>query len=143
MPSYLMIGQVNYGSGQEQEIQLALFLSTNYIEINYDSQLFSVLPAVHSVTGCDITSKTAFVTDSRKYLTSFGRSSTMCERDIQLAEEYLVKVLEVDGDDSTVVYVHSSHLNLPPTSLTLLPYIKHSSWYNMTLNIFLMNKELY
>ena len=97
MPSCLMIGLVNYGSEQEPEIQVALFLSTNYIEINYDVQLFSVLPVVHSVTEGDITSK--MVTDSCKYLTPFGRSSTMCERDIQLAEEYLVKVLKVDGDD--------------------------------------------
>ena len=79
-------------------------ISTNHIEINYDAQQFSVLPAVHSVTGCDITSKmetkkATLVTDSCKYLTSFGRSSTMCERDIQLAEEYLVKVLKGEGDD--------------------------------------------
>ena len=76
MPSCLMIGLVNYGSEQEPEIQVALFLSTNYIEINYDAQLFSVLPAVHSVTKGDITSK--MVTDSCKYLTPFGRSSTIC-----------------------------------------------------------------
>ena len=45
------------------------------------------------------TKKASLVADPIKYLTSFGKSSTICERDIQLAEEYLVKVLKVDGDD--------------------------------------------
>ena len=106
-----------------------------------DTQLFSVLPAVHSLTGCDITSKVgtkkaALAANPIKYLTSFGKSSTLRERDIELAEKYLVKVLKGEGDDfmSLRVYMFnfskgSSHLNLPSTSMALLPHIKRSFWY--------------
>ena len=83
--------------------------TTRYVPLhilyrNYDAQLFSVLPALHALTGCDITSKigtkkAALVADPIKYLASFGKIATLSERDIQLAEEYLVKVLKGEGVD--------------------------------------------
>jgi hypothetical protein len=57
-------------------------------------QLCSVLPAVHSLTGCDTTSKigtkkAALKADPEKFLGSFGVTPTLPQVTIEKAENYL------------------------------------------------------
>jgi len=100
-------------------------------------QLCAVLPAVHSLTGCDITSrigskKAALQVEPEKFLKHFGRSPTLSPSLIHNAEHYLVKVLKsgsdvTNFDDLRAEMFHfnksSSLHNLPPTSQGLLPHI--------------------
>ena len=68
-------------------------------------QLCSVLPAVHSLIGCDITSKVgtkkaALKADPQKFLKNFGESPTISVRSIQNAEKFLIKVLKKTSEAS-------------------------------------------
>ena len=109
--------------------------------------LCSVLPAVHSLTGCDITSKvgtkkSALKAHPEKVLKQFGVLPTLTSANVRDAEQYLVMVLRpkseaVNFSEMRVETFHftksMSHQNLPPTSNGLLPHIKRS-FYN-TFNI--------
>ena len=100
--------------------------------------LSAVLPAVHSLTGCDITSKigtkkSALKAEPKKYLKCFGISPILSQIVLQDAELYLVKVLKLNSEAKNVVELRdeifhhskvSSHQNLPPTTQGLLPHIK-------------------
>ena len=71
-------------------------------------QLCTVLPALHSLTGWDITSKVrtkkaalkAEPEKFLKFLKSFGRSSTLCQPTLHKAEHFLVKVVKRGSDSS-------------------------------------------
>ena len=68
-------------------------------------QLCGILPAVHSLTGCDVTSrvgtkKAALKAEPEKFLKYFGSSPALTASAIQKAEHYLVKVLK-RGSDAT------------------------------------------
>lgn len=103
----------------------------------------SVLPALHSLTGCDITSKVgtkkaALKANPERYLANFGRYSPMSEGDSKLAEEFLVNVLKSTSKCKDFMELRSeifnfsktsSLLNLPPTSYALLPHIERA-FYN-------------
>ena len=107
------------------------------------SNFCAVLPAIHSLTGCDITSKVgtkkaALKAEPVEFLKHFGKSPTLSPPIIRKAESYLVKVLKATSDAKnfsdlrTEVFHHtkgSSHHNLPPSSQGLLPHIKRS-FYN-------------
>lgn len=60
--------------------------------------LCDVLPAVHSLTGCDITSKvgtkkTALKAQPQELLKHFGRSPCLSEQMVKNTELYFIKVL--------------------------------------------------
>lgn len=113
-------------------------------------QLCSVLPALHSLTGCDITSrvgtkKAALKAEPERFLKQFGMSPTLSQSTIDNAEQYLVKVLKKGSTAKTFTEYReetfhfskcSSLQNLPPTSHELLPHIQHA-FYNAytTMNI--------
>ena len=120
-------------------------LHTMYEKLGHD--LCRVLPAVHSLTGCDITSKVGtkkngLKANPVKLLLNFGKLPTLTLSTIKDAEQYLAKVLR-PGSEATnfsalrvEVFHHSktaSHHNLPPTSQGLLPHIKRSHYnaYNI------------
>ena len=77
--------------------------TTRYIPLHtlYEwqgSELCKVLPALHSLTGCDTTSrvgtkKAALKTNPEKILGQFGLLPNLPQTIIKKAEEYLVKVL--------------------------------------------------
>ena len=109
--------------------------STRYVPLHtlferIGHHLCKVLPAVHSLTGCDITSKVgtkkaALKAEPDKFLQQFGTVPTLSPSNIRKAELYLVKVLKSSSDYKTFsdlrseVFHHtkgSSHHNLPPTS---------------------------
>ena len=76
-------------------------LHTLFDRLGY--QLCAVLPAVHSLTGCDTTSKVGTKKAALKgqpevLLKHFGMSPTLSETDIRNAENYLVRVLKVTSD---------------------------------------------
>ena len=116
-------------------------LHTMYTKLGHD--LCRVLPAVHSLTGCDITSKvgtkkTALKANPERLLRHFGKLPTLSQPTIRDAEQYLVKVFRPVSKAKNFsamreeVFHHTkgtSHHNLPPTSQGLLPHIKRS-YYN-------------
>lgn len=119
--------------------------STRYVPLHIlferlGCQLCAVLPAVHSLTGCDITSKVgtkkaALNAEPENLLKHFGGLPTLSQPLIKNAESYLAKVLKPKIDAKNFsnlraeIFHHvkgSSHHNLPPTSQGLLPHIKRS-----------------
>ena len=81
--------------------------TTRYIpaHIMYEKlgELCFVLPAVHSLTGCGITSKigttkSAIDANPIQFLSSFGKSSVLTESDVKKAEQYLCNVLTKNGN---------------------------------------------
>lgn len=118
-------------------------------------QLCAVLPALHSLTGCDITSrvgtkKAALKAEPEKYLKHFGRSATLSSAMIRNAEHYLVKVLRRGSDathfsDLRAEIFHfskgSSLHNLPPTSQGLLPHIQRG-FYNAYITMHTLESYL-
>ena len=119
------------------------FIPIHTLSGKLGENLCSVLPAVHSLTGCDITSKigtkrSALVTKPVKYLGTFGTKDSLSNKEIKEAEEYLVNVLKRDTKSKNFTQLRSelfdfsntaSHLNLPPTTDALLPHIKRA-FYN-------------
>lgn len=109
--------------------------------------LCAVLPALHSLTGCDITSKVgtkkaALKAEPEKLLGHFGDSTALSQATLKNAEHYLVKVLRRASDaknfsDLRTEIFHcskdSSHHNLPPTSKGILPHIQRALYnaYNI------------
>ena len=98
--------------------------------------LSAVLPAVHSLTGCNITSKigtkkSALKAEPKKFLKYFGISPTLIQIVLKDAELYLVKVLKLNCGAKKFlelrdeIFHHSkgsTHQNLPPTTQGLLPH---------------------
>ena len=93
-------------------------------------RLCAILPAVHSLTGCNITSKVgtkkaALKAEPEEFLKNFGTLPTLSLPTIRKAELYLVKVLKSgskakDFSELWAKVFHrekgSSHHSLPPTS---------------------------
>lgn len=132
--------------------------TTRYIPIHtlyrrLGRDLCFVLPALHSLTGCDITSKVgtkkaALHANPSTHLASFG-SLPLTDTDISAAETFLVNVLNKNSNKKNFneLRVHlfntsadKSLWNLPPTSVGLLPHIKRAFYntYNMT-NVLMTN----
>ena len=64
-----------------------------------DASLCEVLPAVHSLTGCDITSKVgtkkaALTAEPQKFMKNFGKLPQLSSSMITRAEQYMIKVLK-------------------------------------------------
>ena len=98
-----------------------------------------MLPAVHSLTGCDYTSKfgtklAALKVHPENYLKEFGTKINFDDQVI-MAEEYLTKVLQHTTDCKTAdqlrnyMYHHSKRSclnNLPPTSYATEKHIRRA-----------------
>lgn len=116
-------------------------LHTLYDRLGAD--LCSVLPAVHSLTGCDIASKVgtkhaALKADPVKNLRNFGTDVEIDQDTIKIAEKYLVQTIKRNADLENMNDLRSylyhqskvkSHRDLPPTSHGILPHIKRA-FYN-------------
>ena len=126
--------------------------ATRYIPVHtlYEkvgAEVCSVLPAVHSLTGCDITSKVgtkkaALDANPVQFLRSFGSHPLLTESDISGAEQFLCDVLAKNHDCKNFqeLRIHlynfstdKTHWNLPPTSTGLLPHIQRSFYNTYTL----------
>ena len=124
--------------------QTARHLPLHTLYERMGSDLVSVLPALHSLTGCDVTSKigtkkSALKANPQLLLKNFGTSSSRAE--FKLAEQFLIKVLKNSSAASDFTEFRredyqtsrgASHMNLPPTSQGLLPHIERS-YYNTYL----------
>lgn len=118
--------------------------STRFIPIHtlftsVGKDLCKVLPAVHTLTGCDYTSKVgtknaALKAEPTEYLVDFGRNlyGPNWETSIAKAEEYLAQVFQRGTKCKTMdqlrtyIYHHSKGLNLdqlPPTSYAIRSHI--------------------
>ena len=112
--------------------------SSRYLQLHINYQrigpnLASVMPALHSLTGSDTTSKigtmkSALKADPQKYLVNFGRLSSPSV--FKSAEQILVKVVKNSSAASNFTELRkkiyqtvtrATHLDLPPTSAGLSP----------------------
>ena len=88
---------------QELWVRAGVGDTTRYLPLHtlhqcLGNQLCAVLPAIHSLTVCDITSKVdtkkaAVKAVATKYLENFGVTPNLTQQTIKDAENYLVKVL--------------------------------------------------
>ena len=99
-----------------------------------------VLPALHSLTGCDITSKigtkkAAIKAEPQNFLRHFGKSPATLPSLMNDAEQYLMKVINRKSQAKTFtelrkeIYHFSKsifHQNLPPTSEGLQTHLLRS-----------------
>ena len=106
------------------------FVPLHILHARLGSDLYTVLPALHSLTGCDITSKigtkkAALKADPKIHLHGFGTTTTLTSATIRRAEQYLVNVVDVGSKCSNFQELREhqfhfskslSHQNLPPTS---------------------------
>ena len=120
-------------------------LHTLYERLGKD--MCAVLPAVHSLTGCDITSKigakkAALKAQPEKFLKNFGRTVTLSESVLQDAEHFLVRVVKSRSNCKNFSELRSeifhsakasSHQNLPPTSQGLQPHIQRAFFNAYTI----------
>ena len=134
--------------------------TTRFIPIHSLHQMLTpnlakVLPALHSLTGCDITSKigtkkAALKADPIKYLLGFGVSATMNDSVIKEAEHYLVNVVDSKcrGNDFNQLRTYHFHRsksstlhNLPPTSQGVGPHIQRA-YFNAYTAMDILDKQL-
>ncbi|KAG1701651.1 hypothetical protein GQR58_004686 [Nymphon striatum] len=127
-------------------------LHTLYASLGRD--LCTVLPAIHSLTGCDITSKigtkkAALKANPETHLQGFGTSPPSVAV-IQHAETYLLHVVDNRSksrsfDQLRTQLFHfsksASHQNLPPTSQGLKPHI-YRAFYNAYITMHVLDRQL-
>ncbi|KAG1677702.1 hypothetical protein GQR58_013762 [Nymphon striatum] len=127
-------------------------LHTLYASLGRD--LCTVLPAIHSLTGCDITSKigtkkAALKANPETHLQGFGTSPPSVTV-IQHAETYLLHVVDNRSksrsfDQLRTQLFHfsksASHQNLPPTSQGLKPHI-YRAFYNAYITMHVLDRQL-
>ena len=106
-----------------------------------------VLPALHSLTGSDVTSKVgtkkaALKAEPVKHLQGFGNFSKLNDAVSNEAEKYLVKVLDhgCTANNFNELRKHMFHhtkssslQNLPPTSQGLAPHIERAHYNAYTM----------
>lgn len=103
------------------------FIPVHILAVQLGEPTCNVLPAVHTLTGCDYTSKfgtkyAALKATPVAFLKNFGQLDVNIEDQIKLAEEYLVQVKKKGSSCKTVdelrdfLYHHSKASELPPTS---------------------------
>ena len=137
---------------EELWVKAGIGNSTRFIPLHILHQklgpsLSKVLPAVHSLTGSDITSKVgtkkaALKADPAKYLQGFGTTAVMHDSITKEAEKYLVNVVDSRCKEENFnqlrayIFHHSkgsSLQNLPPTSQGLLPHIQRAHFNTYTI----------
>ncbi|KAG1685950.1 hypothetical protein GQR58_008894 [Nymphon striatum] len=127
-------------------------LHTLYASLGRD--LCTVLPAIHSLTGCDITSKigtkkAALKANPETHLQGFATSPPSVAV-IQHVETYLFHVVDNrskprSSDQLRTQLFHfsksASHQNLPPTSQGLKPHI-YRAFYNAYITMHVLDRQL-
>ena len=124
-------GLASYGT-EELWVAAGIGDSSRYIPVHIlalqlGEPTCSVLPAVHTLTGCDYTSKfgtksAALKANPVAFLKNFGQLDVNIEDQIKLAEEYLVQVKKKGSSckkmDELRDFLHhpSKSSELPPTS---------------------------
>ena len=115
------------------------YIPIHTLAVQLGREVCQVLPAVHSLTGCDYTSKfgtkfAALKTHPEMYLKEFGTKNNF-ESQVIMAEEYLTRVLKQATMCKTTdhlrsyMYHHSKRScfkNLPPTSYATKQHIKRA-----------------
>ncbi len=115
------------------------FVPLNKLELKLGPQLCDVLPALHALTGNDITSKVgtksaSLKAEPTKYLLEFEKTSNA---EVTSAEQYLVQVMKKGSTFETMdklryeIYHHSksaSFADLPPTSFSLKGHIMRAHY---------------
>ena len=119
------------------------FVPLHILHARLGPDLCTVLPALHSLTGCDITSKigtkkAALKADPEIHLQRFGTTAPLTFAMIQHAEQYLVNVVDAGSKSSNFQELRAdqfhfskstSHQNLPPTSQGLEPHIYRTTMH--------------
>ncbi|KAG1674175.1 FAD-dependent oxidoreductase domain-containing protein 2 [Nymphon striatum] len=130
------------------------FLPLHTLYASLDRDLCTVLPAIHSLTGCDITSKigtkkAALKANPETHLQGFGTSPPSVTV-IQHSETYLLHVVDNRSksrsfDQLRTQLFHfsksASHQNLPPTSQGLKPHI-YRAFYNAYITMHILDRQL-
>ena len=136
--------ELHYQGCSELWIKTGSGDSVRYIPIHVltaqlGRELCQVLPAIHSLTGCDYTSKfgtklAALKAHPEQYLKDFGAKNNL-KNQVVMAEEYLTLVLKrtsmckTTDDLRSYMYHHSktsSFKNLPPTSYATKQHIRRA-----------------
>ena len=113
------------------------FLPLHILVPRMGQELCRVLPAVHTLTGCDYTNKVGtkhatLPANPDHYLQDFGHKTIDIDGIIALAEEYLTQVLKKGSSFKTIdqlrshIYHHSKRVSfeqLPPTSYAMRAHI--------------------
>lgn len=129
---------------KELWIKLGLGDSIRFVPIHILAEkmgqdLCQVLPAVHTLTGCDYTSKVgtkhaALTANPEHYLKDFGKAADL-DTMFAMAEEYLTRVLKKGTEFKTsdqlrsFIYHQSKRVcfeDLPPTSYAMQAHIRRS-----------------
>ena len=132
------------------------YMPLHILHARLGSALCTVLPAVHSLTGCDITSKigtkkAALKADPESHLHGFGTTIPLTSATIQRAEQYLVNVVDVGSKSNNFQELREhqfhfsksiSHQNLPPTSQGIEPHI-HRAFYNAYTTMHVLDAQLH
>ena len=107
-------------------------LPIHVMHSNIGHDMYSVIPRLHALTGCDVTSKieTKYGALNAKpvdYLTEFGQNKNLCHEEAEKAESYLVTVLSPSPACIELYLDKSSSLiELPPTSSSIFWHILRS-----------------
>ena len=134
----------------------ARFVPIHMLSARMGPDICKVLPAVHSLTECDITSKigtkkAALKANPVVYLNGFGATAPLTPPLLQQAEEYLVQVVALGTKcvNFNQLRAHqfrytngASHQNIPPTSQGLTPHI-HRAFFNTYTIIHALDKQLH
>ena len=101
MPLFLQHNQ------EELWVKAGIGYTTHFVPLHFifkciREDLSAVLPTVHSLTGCDITSqigtkKSALKAEPKKFLKYFGIYPTLIQIILNDAEFYLMKVLKLNS----------------------------------------------
>ena len=132
------------------------FVPLHILHTRLGSALCTVLPAVHSLTGCEITSKigtkkAALKADPESHLHGFGTTIPLTSATIQRAEQYLVNVVDVGSKSNNFQELREhqfhfsksiSHQNLLPTSQGIEPRI-HRAFYNAYTTMHVLDAQLH
>ena len=103
------------------------YIPVHTLVIQLGVTLCQVLPAVHTLTGCDYTSKfrtkaAALKANPKMYLKDFGTMESDIENQVTLAEHYLLQVRKkgsfcrTSDELKNYFYHHVKSPDLPPTS---------------------------
>jgi len=127
------------------------FVPLHILHNRQGNDLCMVLPALHSLTGGDITSKigtkkAALQSNPEIHLQGFGTSAEISPVQIQHAERYLVNVVKSGSNASNFTDLRrelfhfsksTSHQNLSPTSHGLEPHIRRA-FFNAYVTMYRM-----
>jgi len=133
----------------------ARFIPLHILHARVGHRMCTILPATHSLTGCDITSKigtkkAALKAKPEIYLQGFGTTAPLVSPMIQQAEQYLVHVIDAGNKSSNFTQLRTdqfhfstsaSHQNLPPTTRGLTPH-NYRAFFNAYTTMHALDSQL-